>query len=374
MKREEIMNLDFDQLEARSAEITAEIKNAETVDQLDAFEMELEAIEERKKILNLEVEKRKKDIDAIVRGAGDVIEKEGEVEKMPNLEVRKSPEYLDAWVEYQKGRATEEQRALLTENAENGTIAVPVYVEDQIHTAWESNEIVKRVKRSYFKGNLKVGYEASASGAVVHEEGDEAITEENLVVAYIDLIPAMIKKMVRVSDEVIDMRGQVFLDYIFDEVEYQLVKAIGDNIIKQITTAQTSALVAEVETDGAAISTADIIAAEGLLGGEATNPVFITTRSTAAALKAAALSANYGYDPFDGLEPIYVDAAALSGKVGVVADLSGVQLNLPNGDAATFKFDDTTEADADMVRIIGRLYAAIGVVAPGKVVRIALGE
>lgn len=370
MKREEIMNLDIEQLEVRAKEITEEIKNAETVDELDALDAELEALEERRQILNSEIEKRKKDIDAVVRGAGNIIDKEGEKEKMPNLEIRRSAEYMDAWVEFQKGRATEEQRALLTQNAtEGGSIAVPVYVEEQIHTAWESNEIIRRVRRTYYKGNLKVGYEASADPAVLHNEGGEAITEEDLVVSYVELIPHMIKKLVRVSDEVVDMRGQAFLDYVFDEMEYQIVRYVANEIVTAMAGA-TAPLAQSVEIAGAAIATTDIINAEALLGGEATNPVFVTTRATAAALKAAVLSAGYGYDPFDGMEVVYTESTALGTALGIVADLSAVQLNLPNGDSVQFKFDDTTEADEDMIRIIGRLYAAVGVIAPGKIVKI----
>ena len=39
-------------------------------------------------------------------------------------------------------------------------------------------------------------------------------------------------------------------------------------------------------------------------------------------------------------------------------------LNLPNGLDVKLNFDDKTMATQDMNRVIGRLYAAIGVVAP----------
>ena len=52
----------------------------------------------------------------------------------------------------------------------------------------------------------------------------------------------------------------------------------------------------------------------------------------------------------------------------VIADLSGWQINLPEGDTVKFKFDDLTEAPADIVRIIGRLYAAMEITSVGKTV------
>lgn len=375
MTREEIMELDLDALESRANAIAIATDSAD-METLETLNAELDAIEERKADIAREIETRKKDIAEVINGNGKEVEVEERTTKMTDIEIRKSPEYLDAWVEYQKGRASEEQRALLTENAEDGTIGVPVYVEDIIHTAWESNEIVKRARRTYFAGNLKVGVEISADAAQYHAEGGEAITEESLVLQYVTLIPNMVKKMVRVSDEALGLRGSAFIDYLYDELEYQIVKKVGDMLVNMALMQQGSGRVETQTMAGASLTTADIINAEGKLGGEATNPVLITTRATAAALKAAALSAGYAYDPFDGLEVIYVDSAALSVTMGgqtisakaVVADISGWQINLPEGDTVKFKFDDLTEADADMVRIIGRLYAAMDIVSTGKTV------
>lgn len=367
-------------LEERKAEIGPAIDAAESEEEVRTLAEEFDAIKaemERRKSLAAEKAELREKIASGIEEKSEVIE-EAEIPqtieerntKMDNIEIRKSPEYLDAWVENLKGRATEEQRALLTENATDGTIAVPVYVEDKISTSWESNELMRMVRRTYFPGNLKVGYEASAEGPQVHAEGGEPITEEELVVEYVELIPSMLKKMVRVSDEVIGIKGQAFIDYIFDEIEYQIVKGMADGLITIAASSSVGVLIQEYTAAGAALTAADIVNAEGLLGAEATAPVLFITRAAAASLKAAALSAGYGYDPFDGMPVIYVPAAALSSKLAVIADPSAFQVNLPEGDQVKFKFDDLTEANADMVRIIGRLYSAPGIVAPGRVVRI----
>lgn len=373
----EFEKMTVEELEARKAQIATEVE-AEDAD-LDALEAEVRGIKE-------ELERRKADaaqreeLRKMAAEQAEVVEaapvEERKENKMADIEIRKSPEYLDAWVEDMKGRATEEQRALLTENAQNGTIAVPVYVEDMIHTAWESNEIVRRVRRTYFPGNLKVGVEVSADGAQIHVEGGDAITEENLAIMYLDLIPNMVKKMIRVTDEALGLRGAAFLDYLYDELEYQIVKKVGDGLVQFSILHIGSPTVGTYNYTGASITSADIINAAGKLGGEATNPVLITTRATAAALKAAALSAGYAYDPFDGMEVIYVDSSALTATAGgqtltadaVIADLSGWQINLPEGDTVKFKFDDITEATQDMVRIIGRLYVAMEITSVGKTV------
>ena len=366
MTREEILALDMADLEKRSLEIAEEVKTAES-DALDTLSAELDAIEERKAIIKAEADEKRAAMEEVLAGKGETIEEKQEDKRtMDSKEIRSTSEYLNAWIEYQKGRANEEQRALLTTNADNGTIAVPTYVEDRINTAWESNEIVRRAKKSYFKGNLKVGYEASAEGATPHTEGGQAITEENLVIGFVDLIPGTLKKMVKYSTEVLDMKGEAFVDYIVDEIEYQLAKTAGDLMVKGSTT-NTSPMKQVVEAAGSALTTADIIAAEGLLAGDA-NPVLITTRANAAALKAAVLSAGYGYDPFDGMDVVYVDAAALNGELAVVADLSAWQFNFPNGDQPTFVFDEYTEAASDIVRVIGRVMVGMGIVAPYKTV------
>ena len=371
MTKEEIMALDMEALTERAAQIAEETREA-NADVLEGLNAELDAIEERKKIINAEAAEKRAKMAAVLEGAGEVIEEsKEEVKPMDMKELRSSNEYLDAWVELQKGKMDKNEfRALFTTNADlgsdvTGTIAVPTYVEDRIHTAWEKNDIMAAIRKTFFRGNLKVGYEASADGAVIHEEGAEAISEENLVIGFIELIPKTIKKLVRYSTEVMDMKGQAWIDYIFDEMEYQIVKKAAEEAVAAM---EASSLSYAYSAAGASLTTADIIGAEGYLGGEAANPVLITTRSNAAALKAAALSANYGYDPFDGLPVMYTEFAGGSDTLGIVADLSGVQANFPDGDQPKFVFDEYTEAAADIVRVIGRLYVGIDVVAPGKVV------
>lgn len=377
MTREEVMILDMEGCEERAAQIAEETREA-SEEILAELSAELDMIEERKANIKAEAEEKRAAMEAVLEGEGETIEEAQEERKlMDAIEIRKSPEYLNAWVENLKGRANEEQRTLLTENAaENGTIAVPTYVEDRIETAWESNEIVRRAKKSYFKGNLKVGYEASAEGAVAHAEGGPAINEEALVISFVELIPQTSKKMVKYSTEVLDMKGEAFVDYIVDEIEYQMAKTIGDNALIAAITAQ-SPLKQVYTAAGAALTTADVVGAEGLLAGDA-NPVLITTRANAAAMKAAVLSAGYGYDPFDGMDVVYVDTAALTvgnnTALGVVADLSAWQINFPNGDDVKFVFDEYTDAPSDIVRVIGRVMAGIGVVAPNKTVVIAVGQ
>ena len=365
-----------EQLEERKAAIPEE---------LDIEGADLNALEEEVKGINAELESRKEaeakrvEIRAeVAKGAGTVeakVEDVQEVNKMSNTEIRSSKEYKDAYGEFIKknydlNKLNEEMRALLTTNVQDGTIAVPTGVDDKIRTAWENDEIMSRITRTYFQGNLKVGHEASAGPAVFHGEGADAVEPEDLSIVYTELVPAMIKKVVEVSDEVLAINSTL-VDYLYDEIEYQIVKLAAGTAVGKIV---ASSLTESYALAGATPTTADIVQAAGKLSGEATNPVVITTRATAANIKANALSANYGYDPFDGMPVVYTDASALSGASFLIADLSGVQANFPEGDGAKFKFDELTKADADIVRIIGRLYAGIDVVAPGRTVKASAEE
>lgn len=370
MTREEIMALDMEALEQRAGEIAEETREA-SAETLDSFTAELDAIEERKNIIKAEAVEKRAKIEAVASGMGEVIEEPIQERKtMTNKEYRSSQEYIDAYVEYVKkgydlDKMSAEKRAtlIMSENVENGIVPVPTYVEDRIRTAWENDEIMRRVRRTYLPGNVEVGVEVSASGANVHPEGGEAIGPENLVIDIVKLIPEYIKKMVHVTHTALALNGTAFLDYLYDEIEYRLVARAGVQVITKI---ETSDYTTQFTLAGSTITTADIINAEGLLSGAARNLVLIINRADAAALKAAALSAGYAYDPFDGLQVIY--NSTMQSNEFIIADLDAVQANFPEGGEPKFIFDELTMADQNVVRIIGRLLAAIDVVNTGMTV------
>ena len=361
MTREEIMNLGFEELETRAAAIAAETAEADA-DQLEALNAELDAIEERKKTLKIEVEERKKAAEAVAAGAGKEVRKGKEVETMTNKEIRNTPQYIEAFAKYIKTGKDTECRALLTENADDGVVPVPELVESRVRQAWENDKIFSRVSKTFVRGNLKVGFEISATDAAVHEEGTDAPAEEELVLGIVNMVPEYIKKWIAPSDKVLAMGAEEFLAYIYDELTYKIIKKAADLVVAAITSAPASSTssavgVAQIESE---VDAAAIIDAIAELGDEAQNNVFIASGSTIAAVKKAALTANYAFDPFQGLEVIAKDGVTGA----IVGDLAGVQANLPEGDSVRFIFDEYTLAEADLVKIVGKLLAAIAVVGP----------
>ena len=370
MTKEEINVLGFEDLEKRSAEIAEETKEA-NADKLAELNEELDNIESRKKVLTIEVEETRKKAEEVASGHGEVIE-ERKDNTMTVKEVRNSKEYIEAYAKYVKTGKDTECRALLTTNADDQSeypvVPVPEFVENRIREAWENDKVFSRVTKTFVAGNLKVGFELSSTGAAVHEEGGDAIDEETLLLGIVNLVPQMLKKWITVSDEALALGAADFLAYIYDEIAYKIVQLAADTVVGKIQAAPTTATASAVAVPKVTgpVTAETILDAIALLGDGAQNPVIIASGATIAALKKAALTAGYAYDPFAGLEVI--QKAGVEGAI--VGDLAGVQANLPEGDSVKFKFDDLSLAERDLVKIVGRLYAAIEVVGPEMLVNI----
>ena len=380
MTREEIMLMDIEQIEARSAELASEIEVAATNEAMDAIQDELNAIEERKAQIKLEIEQRKLDMSAVIHGQGEVIEEVKDERKLDTMEVRNTPEYINAFAEYIKTGKPDECRVLLTENV-SGTVPVPELVYDIVKTAWEKEGIMALVRKSYLRGNLKVGFEISGGEATVHTEAaNSAVSEENLVLGTVTLVPASIKKWVAISDEVYDMRGEAFLRYIYDELAYRIAKKAADEMIAKIEacgTVSTTTCPSVPKLQATSASLGTVAGAMALLSDEAANPAVIMNKATWGTFKALQAAGSYGYDPFEGLPVLFNNsitayAAATTGVTyAIVGDLGhGALANFPNGEGIDFKFDDMTEMTKDLIRVLGRQYVGLGVVAPDAFVKI----
>ena len=374
-------DMTIEQLEERKTAIIAELDAPEA--DLDALETEMrgikEEIESRKALEAEKAEKRA----AIAAGAGEVKQSFEEREErtiMTNAEIRKSHEYNVAYANYIKTGNDAECRALLTENV-SGTVPVAEYVEGRVRTAWERDGITSRVRKTFLKGNVKIGYEISADGAVIHTEAaNSAVTEESLTLGIVNLVPQSIKKWISISDEVYDLAGEEFLDYIYDELTYRIAKKLADAIIADIEacgTASTGSLPAVPKITATTVTLGLVAQAMANLSDEAVDPVIMMNKSTWGAFKAAQASANYAYDPFEGLPVVFNDSisafsAATTGVTyAIVGDLGlGAQANFPNGQEIEIKFDDKTKMEYDLVRILGREFVGHAVVAPKAFVKI----
>lgn len=381
MTHEEIKELDLEQIETRMAEIGSLIESADEETDIEALSSELDEIQLRKAAI---AEQRKSEVEDILDGAGEETEIIPQEEtKMDLKEIRSSHEYVEAYAKYIKTEDPTECRALLSEMATDGVVPVPTLVEGYIQTAWEKDELLSLVKKSYMKGIVRIGFEKSATGAVIHEEGAAAPDEETLVLGIVELKPASIKKWITISDEVIDTSGEAFLRYVYDEVTHQIAKAAADSLIGLIAAAPSTSTASAVAVGAieAAPSLGVVAAALSELSDRATNPVVIINKKSFGTLKALQYSANYPIDVFEGLSVKFNDTITAIGDASegdiymIVGDLGvGAQANFPNGEDIKIKYDDLSLAEADLVKIVGRQYVALGLIAPNAICVVKVPE
>lgn len=369
----EIKDMTIEQLEERKAQIVEELDNPEA--DLDALEAEARGIKEEIESRKAEAARKAEIRSAVANGEGETVEKFETVEerkKMTNEEIRSSAEYVEAFANYIKTGKDEECRALLTEMV-SGTVPVPTIIEGRIRTAWQRNGLMELVRKTYVPGILKVGFELSADPAYIHTEGSTANTEEALTFGVVTMTPASIKKWITISDEALDMGGQEFLFYVYDEITYQIAKKAQSELIAKIT-ALTASATTEAVGVGVVAGTPSVgvvAAAIGTLSDEAANPVVVMNKGTWAQFKAAQYANSYAVDPFEGLAvhfdnnlPVYSTTGTTGSTWMIVGDFGqGAQANFPNGDEITLKYDDLSLAERDLVKVVGREYVGLGIVA-----------
>ena len=386
MTLEELKSMDADALIERKAELKG-LLEAEDAD-IDAIGEEARAINEELEARRAEEAKKAEIRKAVAEGEGETIKTFTEVEERKTMtfeELRNSAEYIDAFAEYIKtGDDTECRNKVTTINDTTpngtGTVPVPTMVYDIVKTAWEKEGIMSRVRKAYIKGNLKVGFEISGTAAAIHAEGAAAISEEDLVLGVVDLTPKSIKKVVQISDEVYDLRGEAFLRYIYDELTYRIAKKAADELVAKIIacgTVSTTTCPGVPVVEDAAIDQATIATAIGSLSDEAADPVIMMNKLTYAAFKTAQYSGNFNSDIFEGLPVVFnntitaYSAASTGDTYAIVGDLGeGALANFPAGEGIEFKFDNMTLKKADLIEVLGRQFVALGVVAPDAFVKI----
>lgn len=374
----EINEMTMEQVEARMAEIQTALE-AEDAD-IEALNAEVDELVARKAAIKEAAIEKRALLDKIAEITAEPIEelKEERKEQMETIEIRNTPEYIHAFANYVKSGNDAECRALLTENA-SGTIAVPELVYDVVKTAWNKDGVMALVKKSYLKGNLKVGFEISGSDADIHTEG-VAVSEESLVLGTVNLVPQAIKKWISISDEALDMADVPYLQYIYAELTYRIAQKAADSLIAKIEacgTQSTTSCVSVPVLKASTIAIGTVAAALSKLTAEASQPVVIMNRATWGDFKTAQYAGSFEADPFEGLPVVFNNsiksytAASSNQTYAIVGDLAnGALANFPAGDEIQIKRDDYTLATSDLVRFIGREYVALGVIGPDHFVKI----
>lgn len=367
----ELKDMTIEQLEERKASIATELDNDGA--DLDALMEEARSIKEEIEARKAAEAQRAEIRAAVAAGNGETKKTFEEKKEMTLEEIRSSKEYVEAFANYIKTGKDDECRALLSTNVAGGQVPVPTIIEGRIRTAWQKNGLMDLVRKTYVRGNLKVGFELSADGAVIHTEGSAAASDESLTFGVVTLTPQSIKKWIKISDEALDMGGEEFLFYIYDEITYQIAKKAQEELLAKIValTGTASSTAVSVGVVAGTPSLGVVAAAIGTLSDEASNPVIVMNKGSWAKFKAAQYGANYALDPFEGLDvyfdstlPVYATTGTAGNTWAIVGDFgAGAHANFPNGDEIQLKYDDLSLAEADLVKIVGREYVGLGIVA-----------
>lgn len=362
----------LEQIEERKAEID-QLLETDGAD-LDALKTESELLKTRKAELIAERKAILEEVSQMQDDETTIIERGEKPMEKTLVEVLKSAEYEEAYARYIKTEDATEVRSLLSEMVDSGTVPVPTYLNERIMTAWDNSELFGRVNKSYIKGIIRQGFELSATGAAKHIEGDmdHLPSEEELTIGVVEIKPVSLKKWISISDEVMDMTGRAFLDYIYDEIEYRIVKLAEEEAIKIIKSLSTSASASAVSVKNYSGEPAAnlCIMAEALLTDEARNPVFIANKQTIAQFKSLMTADGYLINnPFNNMPTIAqnslpsYETASAGAVYAIIGDLSAFRANFPNGTEVKFKFDDLSLAEKDLIKIVGRMYVGMNVVA-----------
>ena len=378
-----------DEIEARKLELRDEIEavenNEEAAEKLEELNKEVDALNEEEQEIkeHEEGEKQAEELEQKKFMAKEVIKEERKI--MDNKEIRNSKEYINAYAEYLKNSDDKECRALLTTGVEGGVVEVPDMVYDIIKTAWQKENLMSRVRTISVKGNFKVQFEVSGTDAVVHTEGGSAITEEELILGIVTIVPVSIKKFLSISDEVLGLRGEAFLNYVYDELTYRIAKKCADTLVAKIAALPTSlspnadGIYDTVSADKvkAAPSIGLPLEAVAHLSDETSNITVIMNKLTYPEFLTKKLQANYPTDPFEGMTVVYnntlpaYSAASENDVYMIVGDFDhGALANYPEGEGIALKYDDKTLMTQDLVRILGRRYVGVEAVADKSFVNV----
>lgn len=366
VRLEELRNIPAEEIETKSADEMAAI-NSEMTD----------LIEERKKIM-ANAETRKAQLEEAAKfgtedKSAEVAPKEART--MDLKEIRSSHEYNMAYAEYLKTGDATECRALLTELASPaGEVPVAVYLEEGIQTAWKQCLIASRARHISVKGVIEIPFEYSATPAVVHAEGAAAPAEEVLEIGQVTIKPETLKKWITVSDTVLALKGEAFLDYIVAEIAQRITELEDKEAVNAIkaaigaTTKTQPGVKAIAET---AITFETIFKALAVLADGATNPVAIMNKQTYFAdfmtLKDSALRPIYNVVVENGRPTYYINGVPVlfSDELTahteiIVGDMSGLTENIPDG-GINFIRDPYSLAEKNLIKLVGRKMVGFGV-------------
>ena len=204
MTREEIRSMDLD-----------------TAENIDELNQEVDALNERKKELQNDVEKRRALRTKVMNGAGTQVEKPKEQRTMnfTAANVVQSPEYRSAWLNNLRGvqLSEVEQRALTTAVSSVGSV-IPTTTQNKIiEKVHQYAPLLDEIELLHVKGYVVIPAEGTTIDAKVHAEG-AAITADADTMNKVSLGAFEVTKLVTISKSVETMSIDAFEAWLVNKI------------------------------------------------------------------------------------------------------------------------------------------------------------
>ena len=238
---------------------------------MEAFEKEVNELEEQRKSIELAQEKRTALINATLRGEGTIVEENKEERKM---EINKmtdvnSVEYRNAYLLSLQGKANEEQCTAVSAAA-----AIPTITLNKIYEKLEQNSVLfPHISKSYLPGNVSIPVENAKNDAAWVAMGTAA-TDGADSFAAVSLSAYKLIKTVELGADNLAASIDAFESFIVDALAKKMARAVDAAICTGDGSSKATGLLASgvITNTGtytkAAMTFADIVTIIGDIGSE----------------------------------------------------------------------------------------------------------
>ena len=225
----ELKEMNVEQLEARKAELLAEVESTEEREQLDAIEADINAIkaelDERRAVEAQKAEIRQAVADGQV---GEVVKEFKEESRGKNMYSVDSIEYRDAWTKKIIGRdLNEEERSALSSA---GAVIPKMTVDAVWDKLVKEAELLSKVDVSQFPNYVRFPV-ATTNNAATSQAVGGSITESSDVIGYVDLVPNEYVKLLTVGADIEHMAVSAVHDWIVNNIVTNIRYAINKDIL-----------------------------------------------------------------------------------------------------------------------------------------------
>lgn len=241
---EELENQDVqtvEDIDNKLDEISEQVKDAETEEQVEALEEQVSDLEEEKRSLIESAEKRAETLKKVIEKKDEGAVKEtAEDKEERNMDNEKT--YRSAYFKklMRKELTEEEQRALSTTT----TATIPTETSENIFSkALQIVPLLNEIELFHVRGNLKFAVETVRSEAGYHEENSTNInTDSTAVLTTVSLGGYEFTKLIQVSASMLNQSIDAFENWLVNmlaesiatALENQIINGSGDGQVKGI--------------------------------------------------------------------------------------------------------------------------------------------